>query len=149
MERAGPPSSGVTNPGPCLWSPASPLPEWRPVVQGVVEALPVDLAGRVGRELCLFRGEDEGRLRCTLAVFAAQRNVGTAAWARPHLASFGTGSEDPQSGQVRPFSRAIRVARRFCRSESRALSQAKCALPRRLDASGYGRAEHGRGDFCM
>ena len=35
--------------------------------------------------------------------------------------SSGTGSEEPQSGQVRPFSRAIRAARRLCRSESHAL----------------------------
>src|SRR5919199_3154241 len=35
--------------------------------------------------------------------------------------SFGTGSEEPHSGQVRPFSRAIRAARSFCWSESHAL----------------------------
>jgi hypothetical protein len=35
--------------------------------------------------------------------------------------SSGTGSEEPQSGQVRPFSRAIRAARRFRWSESHAL----------------------------
>ena len=32
--------------------------------------------------------------------------------------SSGTGSEEPQSGQLRPFSRAIRAARCLCRSES-------------------------------
>jgi hypothetical protein len=33
----------------------------------------------------------------------------------------GTGPEEPQSGQLRPFSRAIRVRRRFSRSVSHAL----------------------------
>ena len=35
--------------------------------------------------------------------------------------SLGKGPEEPQSGQVRPFSRAIRVRRRFSRSVSQAL----------------------------
>jgi hypothetical protein len=40
---------------------------------------------------------------------------------RARTSSFGTGSEDPQSGQVRPLSRAIPAARRLCWSESRTL----------------------------
>ena len=43
--------------------------------------------------------------------------------------SLGTGSEEPQSGQVRPFSRAIRAARRCCWSESHALLATSLVYP--------------------
>jgi hypothetical protein len=43
--------------------------------------------------------------------------------------SSGTGSEEPQSGQLRSFSRAIRVARRFCCSESHALLTTSSVYP--------------------
>ena len=71
---------------------------------------------RVAKCFRLFGGEDEGHFRCALAVQALHRDVGTTARASPS----GTGSDEPQSGQVSFFSRAIRAAWRFCRSESRA-----------------------------
>lgn len=66
----------------------------------------------------LFGREDEGHVRDALARFAAHRDVCTTVRASPEFALLGTGSEEPQSGQVRPFSRAIRVSRRFRRSVS-------------------------------
>ena len=104
VSAGSPPSS---DPGPCLWGAA----------QGA--------SGRSRRECRprAFASSGERTRAISVALSQSSQRIVTSAPPPEHVRAspFGTGSEDPQSGQVRPLSRAIPAARRLCWSESRTL----------------------------
>jgi hypothetical protein len=94
-----------------------------------------------------FASSGERTRVISVAFSQSSHRIATSAPPRcARTSSFGTGSEDPQSGHVRPFSCAIRAARRFCMSESRVSPVTTLVYP--TPTSQRIRADHVQGGRC-